>query len=61
MTVKNQFRLESLNMEHIKTINKADFKKSITGTGCGECQVSCQTASKVDNTVINQKCEKSKK
>lgn len=48
-------------MEHIKTINKADFKKSITGMGCGECQVSCQTASKVDNTVINQKCEKSKK
>lgn len=45
-------------MEHIKTINQADFKKSETGTGCGECQVSCQTASKVDNTVENQKCEK---
>ncbi len=48
-------------MEHIKTINTADFKKSATGTGCGECQVSCQTASKVDNTVINQKCEKPEK
>ena len=45
-------------MEHIKTINEADFKKSATGTGCGECQVSCQTASKVDKTVVNQKCEK---
>ncbi len=45
-------------MKHIKTINKADLKKSALTGGCGECQASCQTASKVDNTVSNQKCEK---
>lgn len=54
----SEFLGRKATMEHIKTINEADFKKSATGTGCGECQVSCQTASKVDNTVINQKCEK---
>ena len=45
-------------MKHIKTINTADLKKSAEHGGCGECQDSCQTASKVDNTVSNQKCEK---
>ncbi len=45
-------------MKHIKTINKSDLKKSALNGGCGECQASCQTASKVDNTVSNQKCEK---
>ncbi len=45
-------------MKHIKIINKLDLKKSITTGGCSECQASCQTASKVDNTVSNQKCEK---
>jgi len=48
-------------MKHIKTVNCADLKENVIGAGCGECQVSCQTASKVDNTVINQKCEKGKK
>lgn len=45
-------------MKHIKTVNTVDLKKSASGAGCGECQASCQTASKVDNTVMNQKCEK---
>ena len=45
-------------MKHVKTINKADLKKSALTGGCGECQASCQTASKVDNTVSNQKCER---
>ena len=47
-----------IRMKHIKTINTADLKKSASYGGCGECQASCQTASKVDNTVSNQKCEK---
>lgn len=47
-------------MRHTRTINKADFKKSASYGGCGECQASCQTASKVDNTTSNQTCEKSK-
>lgn len=44
-------------MKHIETINTTDLKKSAVYGGCGECQASCQTASKVDNTVSNQKCE----
>ncbi len=48
-------------MRHTRTINKADFRKSAIYGGCGECQASCQTASKVDNTVSNQKCECEKK
>ncbi len=45
-------------MKHTKTINTANLKESAKHSGCGECQASCQTASKVDNTVSNQKCEK---
>ncbi len=44
-------------MKHIKTVNTTDLKKTLSTGGCGECQASCQTASKVDNTVSNQKCE----
>lgn len=45
-------------MKHVLTVNKTDLQKSANYGGCGECQASCQTASKVDNTVSNQKCEK---
>ncbi len=44
-------------MKHIKSVNKADLRNTVSKGGCGECQASCQTASKVDNTVSNQKCE----
>ena len=44
-------------MKHIKTVNKTDLKLTASKNACGECQASCQTASKVDNTVNNQKCE----
>ena len=44
-------------MKHIKTVTTKDLKKTVLTGGCGECQASCQTASKVDNTVTNQKCE----
>ncbi len=44
-------------MKHIKTVTTKDLKKTVLTGGCGECQASCQTASKVDNTVNNQKCE----
>ena len=45
-------------MKHIKTLTTKDLKNTALTGGCGECQASCQTASKVDNTVSNQKCEK---
>lgn len=45
-------------MKHIKTINKADLKKSAQKGGCGSCQASCQSACKTSCTVANQKCAK---
>ncbi|HNX63821.1 MAG TPA: six-cysteine ranthipeptide SCIFF [Oscillospiraceae bacterium] len=44
-------------MKHIKTINKANLKKSAEKGGCGKCQASCQSACKTSCTVANQKCE----
>ncbi len=44
-------------MKHIISVNKNDLRDTISKGGCGECQASCQTASKVENTVSNQKCE----
>ena len=44
-------------MEHIKTVNKTNLKKTVTKGGCGECQTSCQSACKTSCTVANQKCE----
>jgi len=46
-------------MKHIKTINGAVLKCSVSG-GCGECQTSCQSACKTSCTVANQKCENKK-
>ena len=45
-------------MKHIKTINKANFKKIAAKGGCGKCQASCQSACKTSCTVANQKCER---
>ncbi len=46
-------------MKRIKTVqtrNLSDTKKC----GCGECQTSCQSASKTSCSVANQKCEQCK-
>lgn len=45
-------------MKHIKTINKANLKKTAAKGGCGKCQASCQSACKTSCTVANQKCER---
>ena len=45
-------------MKHIKTINTATLKESLSHGGCGECQTSCQSACKTSCTVANQSCEK---
>lgn len=34
-------------MKHIKTINKANLKKTAAKGGCGKCQASCQSACKI--------------
>ena len=47
-------------MKHIKTINKANLKKTAAKGGCGKCQASCQSACKTSCTVANQKCESEK-
>ena len=40
-------------MKHIKTINKANLKKT-----AAKGQASCQSACKTSCTVANQKCER---
>ncbi|HHU62942.1 MAG TPA: six-cysteine peptide SCIFF [Clostridiales bacterium] len=47
-------------MKHIKTLNSSNLKTSLSKGGCGECQVSCQSACKTSCTVANQNCERSK-
>ena len=48
-------------MSRIKTIATRDLNKSVQNGGCGECQTSCQSASKTSCSVANQKCEQLKK
>lgn len=48
-------------MKRIKTLNSASLKNSACKGGCGECQTSCQSASKTSCSVANQKCEQLKK
>ena len=48
--------LGGIIMRHIKTINKANLKKTAETGGCGKCQASCQSACKTSCTVANQKC-----
>ena len=45
-------------MKRIKTIQTRDLAKSAKCGGCGECQTSCQSASKTSCCVANQQCEK---
>ncbi|AEE96122.1 MULTISPECIES: six-cysteine ranthipeptide SCIFF [Mahella] len=44
-------------MRHIKTLNKAVLKDTLSKAGCGECQASCQSACKTSCTVANQVCQ----
>ena len=55
---KNMYKQwEVRYMKHIKTLNNAMLKESMTKGGCGECQTSCQSACKTSCTVANQPCE----
>jgi len=47
-------------MKRIKTITTRDMAESKTTGGCGECQTSCQSASKTSCSVANQHCEQRK-
>ncbi|MBE6040603.1 MAG: six-cysteine ranthipeptide SCIFF [Mogibacterium sp.] len=47
-------------MKRIKTITTRDMAKSQVTGGCGECQTSCQSASKTSCSVANQHCEQRK-
>lgn len=44
-------------VEHFKIINEENLINCEPGRGCGECQVSCQSAVKTSSAVANQKCE----
>ncbi len=48
-------------MKRIQTIQTRDLNDSIKTGGCGECQTSCQSASKTSCSVANQQCEQLKK
>lgn len=48
-------------MKRIKSLNTRSMKQSMVKGGCGECQTSCQSASKTSCSVANQKCEQLKK
>ena len=47
-------------MKRIKTLVSRDLAKTAKTGGCGECQTSCQSASKTSCSVANQKCEQCK-
>lgn len=47
-------------MERIKTLSSRNLESSAKTGGCGECQTSCQSASKTSCSVANQQCEKCK-
>ncbi len=47
-------------MSRITTISTRDLAKSKINGGCGECQTSCQSASKTSCSIANQQCEKLK-
>ncbi len=48
-------------MKRIQTIETRKLEASKVSGGCGECQTSCQSASKTSCSVVNQKCEAIKK
>ncbi|MCC8014229.1 MAG: six-cysteine ranthipeptide SCIFF [Eubacterium sp.] len=47
-------------MTRIKTLSTRSLKASAVNGGCGECQTSCQSASKTSCSIANQQCEKLK-
>ena len=47
-------------MKHIVTLDTRSMKDSAVNGGCGECQTSCQSASKTSCSVANQHCEQRK-
>ena len=47
-------------MKRIKTLETRNLNESAKKGGCGECQTSCQSASKTSCSVANQKCEQCK-
>lgn len=48
-------------MKRINTLSSRNLCESAKNGGCGECQTSCQSASKTSCSVANQKCEQLKK
>ncbi|MBR3289263.1 MAG: six-cysteine ranthipeptide SCIFF [Clostridia bacterium] len=48
-------------MKRIQTIATRDLVESAKTGGCGECQTSCQSASKTSCSIANQQCEKCRK
>lgn len=44
-------------MSHLNIINGSNLIRCTSEGGCGECQVSCQSAVKTSSAVANQKCE----
>ena len=52
--------MEMQNMKKIRTIETRNLCESAKNGGCGECQTSCQSASKTSCSVANQQCEKCK-
>ena len=44
-------------MKHIITLSTRDLEKSVEHGGCGECQTSCQSASKTSCGIANQNFE----
>ena len=51
---------EEFVMTRIKTLSSRNLAESAKKGGCGECQTSCQSASKTSCSVANQKCEQLK-
>ena len=47
-------------MAHLNIINSKGLIRCSSKYGCGECQVSCQSAVKTSSAVSNQKCENEK-
>ena len=45
-------------MSRIRTLKTRNLHNSIVDGGCGECQTSCQSASKTSSGVANQPCER---
>ncbi|MGI6256444.1 MAG: six-cysteine ranthipeptide SCIFF [Anaerovoracaceae bacterium] len=47
-------------MKKINTLETRNLSDTAKTCGCGECQTSCQSASKTSCSVANQQCEKTK-